>query len=215
MTKQCVIIGCGSHASSVISIVESSTDNYEIIGLVDTAEIFDPNEKKSGYNVLFNLTEMLDFSDRYMDLFCVIAIGDNNKRKLVFDLLMRNNFRVPTIISSNSFVDRTVDLGKGNIISHAVVINSNAKLGCNNLINTGVLIEHDCVVSNHTHIGPRAVLCGGVSISDSTFVGAGSVIVPNVFVAEDSTISAGAVLITDIRDKASTFIGVPAKAKRK
>lgn len=215
MHKQCIVIGCGSHASAVISIIESSVDKYEIIGLVDTADDFNPSEKKNGYNVIFNMNELLKCSDKYIHLHCVLAIGDNQSRKTIFDQLIKHNFKLPNIISSRSFVDRTVIMGNGNLIAHAAVVNAQTVLGNNNIINTGSVIEHDCYVKDHTHIGPRAVLCGGVKISEYVFSGAGSIIIPNVFVAEGTIIAAGAVLIAHVTEKFSTFIGIPAKVKSK
>lgn len=215
LLKQCVVIGCGSHASSVISIIESCAENYEILGVVDTAADFDPNEKKSGYNVIFNIDELLSFPDKYAYLDCVLAIGDNQERKKIFDLLIKSNFKLPNIISSNSFIDRTVIMGNGNVIAHTAVINAQTILGNNNLINTGSLIEHDCKIKDHTHIGPRSILCGSVQISDFAFTGAGTTIVPDVFVAEATIIAAGAVLISDVTEKSATYIGVPARNKNR
>ena len=215
MPKQCIVIGCGSQAFAVISIIENSVESYEIFGLVDTAENFDLNEKKSGYNVIVNLNELLSSPEKYLHFDCVLAIGDNQERKKIFDQLISKNYKLPNIISRNSFVDRTVIMGDGNIISHTAVINAQVILGSNNLVNTGSLIEHNCHVKNHTHIGPRTVLCGGVKISDSVFIGAGAILVPNAFVEKASIIAAGAVLINHVTEKSSIFIGVPARAKNR
>ena len=213
MPKKCVVIGCGAHASSVISIVESSVESYEILGLVDTADHFDASEKISGYHVIFNLSEMLNSPDKYRDVYCVLAIGDNQLRKAIFKKLINKKFKIPSIVSGSSIVDRTVVMGDGNIIGHAAIINAHTTLGRNSLINTGSLIEHGCNIKDHIHIGPRAVLCGGVRISAAVFVGAGAVIVPNVCVEEACIIAAGAVLISNVTEKATTFIGVPARGK--
>ncbi len=212
--KQCIIIGCGSHASAIISIIESS-GSYEIIGLVDTAESYDLSEKKSGYSVILNLNELLSCSDKYIHLHCILAVGDNVERETIFDKLINKKFKFPNIISSNAFVDRTVVMGEGNIIAHGSVINAQVQLGCNNMINTCSIIEHHCNIKSHVHIAPRAVLCGGVTISDMVFVGAGATVIPHVYVEESSIVGAGAVLTHNITEKQSTFVGVPAKVKKK
>lgn len=214
MSKPCIVLGCGSQASAVISIIENSVDNYEIIGLVDTAEQFDRNEKKSDYSVIANMSDLVSFPDKYLHLYCVLAIGDNHERKEIYNKLISLNFKLPNIISNYSFVDRTVVMGEGNIIAHAVIINAQTIIGSNNLINTGSLVEHDCRVKDHTHIGPRAVLCGGVKISGSVFIGAGATLIPNISIEETSTVAAGAVVIKHVTDKGSVTIGVPAKEKK-
>jgi len=215
LSKKCIVIGCGSHASSIISIVESSVDHYEIVGLVDVAEHYDTSEEKSGYNIILSLCELLNYSEKYLDLNCIIAIGDNIKRQVVFDQLISRKFKLPNIISSRAFVDRTVVMGYGNVISHGSVVNAQVKLGDNNLINTCVVVEHHCCIKNHTHIAPKALLCGRVNLNNLVFVGAGAIIIPNLCVDEEVVIGAGAVLTVNITEKKSTFIGVPAKVKIK
>lgn len=213
MVKQCIVIGCGAHASAVISIIESSVEEYEIIGLADTADSYDPSEKKSGYKVILSLKELLEFPDKYNHLYCTLAIGNNIERKMIFDKLQNEKYMFPNIISDRAFVDRTAMMGSGNIVSHNSVINAQAKLGVNNLINTGAIIEHHCCIKSHTHIAPGAILCGGVEISDSAFIGAGATIIPHVSVGQNVTVGAGALLITNTTEKQLTYLGVPAKVK--
>ncbi|WP_196584104.1 acetyltransferase [Aliivibrio fischeri] len=211
MSKPCVIIGCGSHASSVISITESSKDNLEIIGLIDTANNYDVNEKKSGYQVLSNLKELLCSPEKYSGIKCILAIGNNSERRSVYNQLKKHGYKFPNVISDLSYIDRTVCLGEGNIIGHGVIINSEVRLGNNNLINTNATIEHHCSINNHCHVAPNATLCGGVKIQDEVLLGAGSVVVPNILVTERSTVGAGSVLLTDISIKQSIYVGKPAK----
>ncbi|WP_454442544.1 acetyltransferase [Vibrio bathopelagicus] len=211
MRKQCVIIGCGSHASSVISIVESSIDNFEIIGLIDTASNYDLNEEKSGYRVLSNLQELLDSFEKYSDIACVLAIGNNHVRRRVYTQLKKNGYKLPNIISDRAYIDRTVELGEGNVVAHGVIINAEVKLGDNNLINTNATIEHHCLIKSHNHIAPNSTLCGGVKIQREVLLGAASVVAPNILVEEKSIVGAGSVLITDISVKGSTYVGSPAK----
>ena len=210
-----MVIGCGAHASSVISIIESSNDNYEIIGLIDTADHYDENEIINDYKVILSLKDLLNFPEKYTNVSFFLAIGDNAARKGIFDILLNKNFILPNIVSSSAFVDRTVRMGVGNIISHSAVINAGVVLVDNNLINTASIIEHHCTINNHNHIAPRALLCGGVNISNMVFVGAGSILLPNVSVADSSTIGAGSLLLTDVKQKGLTYLGTPAKVKIK
>jgi len=214
LSDPCVVIGCGSHSASVISIIES-VGCYEIIGLIDVAEHYDLDEQKSGYKVIFNLDELLNNPDKYQHLNCFIAIGDGGIRRSVYENLKKLKFKLPNVVSNNAFIDRTVDIGDGNVIAHRVIINAQVKLGSNNLINTGSIIEHHCHIKSHIHIAPGAVICGGVAVSDLAFIGAGSVIIPHISVAENSILGAGSVLVTNIESKKITFVGIPAKAQIK
>jgi sugar O-acyltransferase (sialic acid O-acetyltransferase NeuD family) len=213
LTEKCVIIGCGSHSNSVISIVESSTVDYKIIGLIDTASEFDQNEVKGGYRVISTLNEMLSSAEKYKNVSCFIAVGDNHFRKKIFEMLKVACFRCPNLISDNAFIDRTVAMGEGNVIAHGVIINAQAKLGSNNLINTKAIVEHDCVIDNHTHIAPNSTLCGSANIYALALVGAASVIMPKVVVKEESIIGAGATLVTSTVSRQSIYVGNPAKLR--
>lgn len=213
LLKQCIVIGCGSHATSVISIIEAASVNYSIAGLVDIAKIYDENEEKSGYKVFATLEQILAEPENYFHFECVVAIGDNRVRSEVFEKLKSKNFKLPSIISNHAFVDRTVVMGEGNVISHGAVINAKADLGNNNIINTSAVIEHDCLLSNHIHIAPKAVLCGGVKIEDFVMVGVSATVVPDVDIAMGSILGAGAVLVESIKGINDTYLGVPARIR--
>nr|WP_275658397.1 acetyltransferase [Vibrio sp. Isolate25] len=210
-----MIVGCGSHAHAVISAIESSTESYEILGLVDIEDNYDPAEEKSDYKVLHCLKDLLTFPKKYNHLLCVIAVGDNSSRKRVYDLLKIHGFSFPNIVSKSAFVDRTAILGEGNIVSHNAVINAQSKLGNNNLVNTGSIIEHDCILGDHNHLGPRVVICGRVIISDLAFLGAGSTVLPNLSIADGIVLGAGSLLNFSALDSGSRIVGVPAKVKNK
>ena len=213
LLNECIIIGCGSHATSVISIIESATVNYSIIGLVDTAKTHNENEEKSSYKVFATLEQILAEPENYLHFECVIAIGDNRVRSEVFDKLKSKSFKLPTIISNHAFVDRTVVVGEGNVISHGAIINAKAELGNNNIINTSAVIEHDCLLSDHIHIAPKAVLCGGVKIEDFVMVGVSATVLPDVNIAMGSILGAGALLVKSIKEINHTYLGVPARIK--
>jgi sugar O-acyltransferase (sialic acid O-acetyltransferase NeuD family) len=199
----------------VISIVESSIEDFSIAGLVDTADRHDVNEQKSGCNVITNLATLLTEYEKYQYFECIVAIGDNLERANVFEKLKAANFRLPNIISSHAFVDRTVVMGSGNVIAHGSVINAHVVLGDNNIVNTSTVIEHDCALSSNIHIAPKAVLCGGVKIKSLVMIGASATIIPNLNVAIGVIIGAGAVLINSIAENDLIYVGVPAKEKIK
>jgi sugar O-acyltransferase (sialic acid O-acetyltransferase NeuD family) len=211
LSPKCMIIGCGAHASAVISFIESSKEKYEIIGLVDTAQHYDDNEEVSGYKVLTTLNLLLESPSSYTDMNFFIAIGDNKYREVVFEMLMLKKFNLPNVISKTAFIDRNATMGCGNVIAHGAIINSHVTLGNNNIINTGSIIEHDGIIGNHVHIAPGAVICGNVTISNNVFIGAGVTVIPSVFIAHHTNIGAGAVLTSNINNPNLTFVGVPAK----
>ncbi|MGR5431131.1 acetyltransferase [Vibrio astriarenae] len=210
LIKDCVVIGCGKHAHAVISIIESSNEKYNIIGLIDTNSVHDLNEHKNGYSVISNFNDFSQCSNN-KNIHCFIAIGDNKLRKEYYEQLKGKGFKLPNLIARTAIVDRTVSMGDANILSHFSLINSNSKVGSNNLINSNAIIEHDCILGSHNHTSVGAILCGSVKLNDLTMVGAGCRILPNLEVSSCVTIGAGAIVTKDIFEEQTTFVGLPAR----
>lgn len=208
--KPCLIVGCGSHSHSVISVVESQ-EQFVISGLVDTNNSYNKNEEKLGYPVITCLDYLAKNSSEFRDYVLILAVGDNQQRRCVFEELDGLGFVFPNIIAKTAFVDANARLGSGNFIGHMSVINANAQIGSNNIINTGTIIEHDVSVFDHCHLAPSTTLCGGVTVSDMTFLGAGATILPRLFIGEATVVGAGACLTSDIKLGYQTLVGVPAR----
>lgn len=212
VSKPCLIIGCGSHCYSVISIIETLPD-YEIVGLLDSLSTFDPIESKSGYLVVNSLAEVLKMSDNFREYHFAIAVGDNESRAKIYSALKEKGLNVPNFISKNAFVDRTASMGDANIIGHNTIVNAMVNLGRNNLINTSSVLEHNAIVGDHNHIAPMSLLCGNVHVSNLCLLGAGSRVLPNVSIADNVIIGAGSVLLSNVDNPNMTLFGNPAKEK--
>ena len=208
--KKCIIVGCGSHSSVVISIIESMS-SYEVSGLVDSSSSFDPDESKSGYAVVNHLAAVIEQAEHYRDYCFALALGENDKRSRAFLQLQKCGLSLPNFISTSAIVDKTVTLGQGNIIGHGVVVNPLTVLGNNNLINTRAVIEHDCHLGNHNHVAPGTILCGKVHLSNDCFIGPGAVVTTEKCITEGISVGAGAVVLSDLNDKGATYVGTPAK----
>ena len=212
MNKPCLVIGCGSHCYSVISILES-IDGCEIAGLIDTQSEFDKSEVKSGYSVVGNLELIVRSLDSYRAYSFAIAIGDNLERANIYRKLKSLGLDTPNFISSRAFVDRTVKIGDGNVVAHHTVLNSEVNIGSNNLINTSSVIEHNSEIGDHNHIGPKSIMCGNTKIGDSCMLGGGAIMIPKTTLTSFCTLGAGAVVTKPIEHEHAIFIGVPAKEK--
>lgn len=213
MPNKCIIVGCGAHASAVISVVENSDTGLAITGLIDVADTFDPAERRCGYPVIGTLNELIDPAFGHSYDCCVIAIGENQVRAQTFSALSNAGIDLPNIISRSAFVDRTVIMGRANVVMHGVTINAEVEIGSNNLINNHALVEHHSQLGENVHIGPRATLCGKVTVGDGVFLGAGSTVVPGVSVAEGVTLGAGSLLLHEAMYSHSVYIGSPAKKR--
>jgi acetyltransferase-like isoleucine patch superfamily enzyme len=148
MTKQNIIlIGAGGHALSCIDVIEQE-NKYNIHGLVGLKD--EVGKKISGYDVIATQDELVNLSKDFRYAF--IAIGQIKSVKLRIDLyesVLNTGFKIPSIISPQSFISRTVQIGEGTIIMNGVILNSGVRIGNNCIINSKALIEHGTQIADH------------------------------------------------------------------
>ena len=192
-----VVFGCGGHARSVVDAVHQYGLDIEIIMADENAhdyEIILEHKVVKNYDLCGN--------DR-----CIIAVGDNAVRKKIF--LDQKIERCTTVVSINSCIGSSVEIGAGSFVAPFAYIGPQAVIGENTIINSGSIVEHEAVIGCHTHIAPNSTVCGRTKIGDNVFCGAGSTIMDKIRICSDVIIGAGAVVNKDIVE-AGTYAGVPA-----
>lgn len=200
--KKLIIIGAGGYAKSVLDSLDYS--KYDFLGFIDD---YKQEKEHLGYPILGkdirsikNPTEFCYF----------IAIGNNEKRTLWYNLLKEYNLQLINVIDNSAIVSGHAKIGEGCFVGKMAIINSKATIGNNCIINTKALVEHGCFIGNHVNVSTNTVLNGDVLIHDMTFVGSCSVINGQISVGKNVMIGSGSVVIRDVEDNA-TVVGVPAK----
>lgn len=201
MPERVFVIGAGSHARSVINLLE--VNQLAVESIYDDS--FRPGtvELISGYPLLGNFSAA---SGRKQ---LVLAVGDNMRRKELFEQFGADIYQ-NTIFHPSARAERTAKAGKANLVFANAYINAEAIIGDNNIINTGCIIEHECRVGSHCHISIGALLAGRVSVGDFCFIGAGAVIKDKVLISDHVTVGAGAVVVKNITEP-GVYVGNPAK----
>lgn len=194
-----MIYGCGGHARSIINTLVKSGCNKEII-LVD--ENANDGEEILGCKV-FKSYELKE-NDSY-----IVGIGDNQRRKKVFQKLSKMKTGL-TVISSSADIGVGVSVDAGVFVAANVYIGPCCKVGTNTIINTGSIIEHETIIGDNTHIAVGATVCGRCRIGNNVFCGAGSTVIDNISICDNVIIGAGGVVITDITEPGK-YVGVPVK----
>lgn len=205
----CIIIGTGGHSRAVISLLKKSK-NYIIEGLIDISSDFDLSEKILDYSVIGG-QDFLEILLRKKSNNYFLAIGENHIRRDIFNFLVQNDANLPNLFDPYSFVDHSVEYGKGNIFFHNSYIGPSVKLGSNNIFNTGCVVEHNSSVLNHCHLAPNSVICGNSHIDDLCFIGANSTVINNIMISSEIKLGAGSTVTESIKNKSSTYVGSPAK----
>ena len=201
--KNAVIIGCGGHSRTVISLLEEC-GKYFIRGLIDLepADMTDIN----GYKILGSL----DSSEILPESCVFLAVGNNEKRRQLYDKFMTERRNLPNLCAINSYIDKRTHIGSSNLIATNCYLGSNVEIGDNNIINTGSIIEHESIIGSNTHIAPGSVVAGRVVIGSNCFIGIGSRIGDRVRIGSNVTIGAGSVVLEDLLSP-GTYVGAPAR----
>ena len=143
-----------------------------------------------------------------LDVDFILGIGDNKIREYVYNLIIKRNKKVTSVINSCASISNFATIGDGVFINRNVSINALVKIGNNVILNTGCIIEHDCVINNNVHIAPGAVLAGNVKVGSGTFIGANAVIKQGVEIGSNVIVGAGTVVLCNISD-GSKIVGNP------
>lgn len=201
MKMKLIIFGCGGHARSVANAIISNGDALDILFADNNAK---PDEIIMGFPVIYDY-------DLSGDWKYIIAVGDNNKRREIYDDLQnKKKGKCISVVSQMAYIGEETEIGVGTFIAPYAYVGPQAEIGVNTIINTGSIIEHEAAIGNHTHIAPRATICGRSKIGNNVFCGAGSTIIDNISICDDVIVGAGAVVLEDITEK-GTYAGIPAR----
>ena len=123
--KKIIIIGASGHARVCLDILLAN--GKEIIGFCDD----DPSLgglSLNGYPILGKVGEVIH-SDHKDSIDFFIAIGKNNHRKKMIELLLKCNISPEiNLIHPSAIISPRVSIGLGNFIAPGVIINTDTKI---------------------------------------------------------------------------------------
>ena len=208
MTTRIIIVGAGGHAQVVADILlrrQQSGDKIALAGYVDD------NPKLASQRFLdrpvLGTVAQLDQFD-YDAL--IIAIGDNEIRKQLFQQLRGQGKRFITAIHPQAVIAPDVVVGKGAMICAGVVVNTGATIGANTILNTACSVDHHNHIGDHCHIAPGAHLGGEVTVGNEALIGIGATIMPRCHIGTAAIVAAGATVTGDVSAH-QTVAGTPAR----
>lgn len=208
MAVDIVVVGAGGHCRVVLSIL-LHYEQYRVTGIVDKYPE-NKGEKILGSIIQFTVEDLKDIYREGIKN-AVIAIGDNNERKALYNELSEIGFNIPTVKHPTALIEDSAVLGDGNVICMGVKIGPLVNIGRNCILYTGAIIEHETTVGDDVFIAPGCNIAGRVSIKNGCFVGIGSTIKEKIIIGESAVIGAGAVVINDVLPY-DTVAGIPAKS---
>lgn len=179
----------------------------DFLGFIDN----DPLKKNSTYCGLpvFGGYEALSKLDYLNSKFVNLITRDCHTRYETSKIVADAGFKFTNFIHPS--VDLTcVEIGTGNYIQEAVILQANTVINNNSSIHMGALIGHESVIGSSTFVAHGVVMSGCVYVEDGVFIGAGAVIVPRVRIGAWSMIGAGSVVTKNI-PPGSVAVGSPAR----
>lgn len=198
--KYIVIIG----ASDLFDLVRSSLDQneYTISGYFAPVP-----EERSIYQNHTHLGPDTEITkDAYKDTAFVVAVYDNERRRVMHNELVKAGRMRLTIVHPSSVVYPTARIGMGCIIGPQVTISTLAQLGQGAYVNYGALVGHDVTVGDFSFISPGARVLGGAEIGDCSLIGANAVVLSHVKIGRNVSISAGAVITRNVPDNTKVIL---------
>lgn len=214
MNKSWTILGSGDFTGEIIDNIEANQDYCRYIVLNDKSN-------KNVFKKIPRSIKIIDFdefkpaTDNYIFghhsygsgiSLCPICI---NKEIKIYHRLNFGNLIHPT-----AWISKTTKMGKGNYFGTGVIIGSNTVIGDNNTFNRGVTVGHNDLIENHNNFSPASTICGNCFIGSQNYFGAGSTLIDKLTVKNNILVGAGAVIVDNLV-KTGTYVGIPAKKKRK
>ena len=204
--RRVLLIGAGGHARVCLeALVDDGAT--QVIGAVSSDGLGVP---ELGVPVLGRESELENLTEGEDGLTFCVAIGDNQTRQTVSEMLTESGRSVTHAISRFAMVSTTTVCGAGVQLLPGSVVNAATSIGPGTIVNTNASIDHDCRVGAYVHVAPGAAVGGGVTIGDLAFVGLGARVLPGLTVGAGARVGAGAVVIDDVAPGA-TVVGVPAR----
>jgi sugar O-acyltransferase (sialic acid O-acetyltransferase NeuD family) len=196
MKRNLLIWGTGSQAHVVVE--QCRYGNYQMID-------DESNEYETG-------RWLLNFHPGSWDAF--VAIGDNAVRERITRRLRSKGYELTNIISRDSYVSPTVELGTGIYIAPMACVMTHTRIGNGCIINTNASVDHDCDLGDFVHISPCAGLGGNVVIGDRTWIGLGSSVIHKSWIENDILVAGGSSVAGDLWESNSLYAGNPAVFKK-
>lgn len=211
MKEKIFIWGAGRQGHVVLDILHQN-DHYEIVGFLDS------NSKLTGQIIaglkVLGDRRMLTRLKKQNVAAGIVAIGNNQDRSQIAEMLRNNNFKLINAIHPSATITSHVKLGSNVTIAAGAIVGTYTRIHNDALINTGAIIEHDNVIKQGAHIASGAKLAGQVIIGKQTFIGIGAAVIQEITIGDHSIIGAGAIVINNLPPKI-VAVGIPAKIIKK
>jgi sugar O-acyltransferase (sialic acid O-acetyltransferase NeuD family) len=194
-----VLIGGGTQLSYSVDIIEKQ-NLHNIVGVIDSNKNI--GDVLFGYRVIGRQEEIVKLSNEYNIEGCVITIGDNWSRKIIFDQISELSpaLEWPNVIHPSVIVAKHVVFGQGILIMAGVIVNSGSYLGNFTNYFTNCNVEHDCFIDDFASISAGVVLGGKVRVGKYSAIALNATVFDRLSIGENSVVGAASLITKDVPD---------------
>lgn len=206
--KKLFIYCCGGLGREVLELAREINETYkkwDEIGFIDDNKVADlVNEAK-----VYIYDDIINDSSIY-DIEVVIASGEPQYRKNIYEKLKRDNIKLATLIHPNCGISKYNSIGEGCILMNGVILTTNINLKTCVVIYSNSVITHDVEIGDFSVVSLGCNVSGEVNIGSCTYIGSGVSIRDEVVIGNNSIIGIGSVVTKDIPDDVVAY-GNPVK----
>lgn len=208
--KKIAVFGAGGFGREVHDMIEQineSKKQYDFIGFFDDG--VEKGTIVNEYPVLGGVAELNNFDS---ELCVVIAIGNPEIKRFVFEQISNTKITFPTLIHPNVYIGNLKHnkIGNGCIICAGNILTVNIVIEDFVILNLSCTVGHDTVIGKFSSFMPTVNISGEITIGECVYVGTGAKILNQLRIGKNSIIGSGAVVTTNLPEYC-TAVGVPAK----
>jgi sugar O-acyltransferase (sialic acid O-acetyltransferase NeuD family) len=207
-TTRIIIVGAGGQGTIAADIAHALHDAgvpVLLVGFVDDDTALRGSLKLNA-PVLGPISELHSFPHDAV----VVAIGDNERRRLVSERLTARGEVLAAVIHPTASVSPTAQIGQGSMLSAGAIVLPNAVLGKGVILNTKASVDHDTTVGDFAHVSAGATVGARAQIGEGVLIALGASVISGVSVGAHSIVGAGATVLNDLPPAVRAW-GVPAR----
>lgn len=204
-----VLVGCGGHASDVLSVIEACNDaleRYRVIGYLDDDANADDHRLRSRGVTRIGCIEDAGLVEGYFAL----GVGYPEPRARVAARLWAIGQPIEALVHPHASLASEVALNPAVVIFGGVHVGPLARMSTGVMVGRAAVIGHDTRIGEYVSVMPGAVVGGDCRIGAGAMIGSNATILEGRTVGEWSQLGAGAVLTDDLPPNC-TAVGVPAR----
>ena len=203
------IVGFSEATTTMLLDILDSKGIYPMIEIVNNLGL-EPTKEFKHPNFNVDITEDTDIKNKIVTL----GVTKPHLRQKVSELFGLDSVNgLINLISDNTDISKTVDLGKGIVINPMTCIAGHSKIGDFVFINRNVSIGHHTTIGSFTTINPGVNIAGYVTVGERCQIGIGVNIIDGVKIGNNTIIGAGSLVTKDMPNNVVAY-GNPCKIIR-